>query len=621
MFRYVALIWAAAEAEQNQAAQTLTRRLRTLPRRWREMGERVGLRVFYTDDPNASLSAQRLPLDAGVILGTLFERHRDAEDESPAAKWSANAAAAEKILASRGRWLIDNCWGNYVAVLQAATPQRSWVLKDPTGTLPCFSTDFRGVCVVFSDVADLVATGVFDFAPRPEYLRARLLHGAVVDQSPLENVEQVYRGECLEIDSGTRTRTFCWHPSTFAESDDPIEDAGYAARALRATVLSCTRTLSAQHNSILHRLSGGLDSSIIAACLQNAPNEPRICCYTYYTPGGRSDERPWARIAAEAAGHEHVEWPITPRDICLEQALDMPLSVEPAAAMGYVHRNAVERAIACERAATAVFCGDGGDSGFCADSCVYAVSEYLHRHGLRAEAFRLAAQVALRMEQSTWSVLYRSIRRQLRGSGMEQQRAVVLTASRLLSRALLQTFSTYSHYPHPWFSAVDRVPWALIRRLGMLLSTPEFYNVAPGASAPEVVAPLYSQPAMELFLRIPLYRHFEDGRERGLARRAFVQDVPSQILRRTWKDRSPGAYDELVVRNRKFLRELLLGGVLMEEGLLDHAAVEDALSDRLSKSPVYPGEIFRHLDVEIWARAWLECRQQAAGQKIFASLT
>jgi asparagine synthase (glutamine-hydrolysing) len=119
-----------------------------------------------------------------------------------------------------------------------------------------------------------------------------------------------------------------------------------------------------------------------------------------------------------------------------------------------------------------------------------------------------------------------------------------------------------------------------------------------------VIAPLYSQPVTELLLRIPLDVHFQNGRERGLARKAFAEDLPPEIGRRTWKDRAPEFLDELVQRHRKFLRELLLDGVLVHEGLLDRVAVEDALTDRISTSPVFPGELLRHLDVEVWARDW-----------------
>jgi hypothetical protein len=38
--------------------------------------------------------------------------------------------------------------------------------------------------------------------------------------------------------------------------------------------------------------------------------------------------------------------------------------------------------------------------------------------------------------------------------------------------------------------------------------------------------------------------------------------------------------------------------------MLNRAAVEDALSERISNSSVYPGELLRYLDVEVWARQW-----------------
>ena len=84
---------------------------------------------------------------------------------------------------------------------------------------------------------------------------------------------------------------------------------------MRATVRSCTQTLSAGHASLLHRLSGGLDSSIVAGCLGRASQEPPIACYTFFTPHGRSDERPWARLAAEHSGFEHLEYPVIPAEI------------------------------------------------------------------------------------------------------------------------------------------------------------------------------------------------------------------------------------------------------------------------------------------------------------------
>jgi asparagine synthase (glutamine-hydrolysing) len=97
---------------------------------------------------------------------------------------------------------------------------------------------------------------------------------------------------------------------------------------------------------------------------------------------------------------------------------------------------------------------------------------------------------------------------------------------------------------------------------------------------------------------------FAGGQDRGLARRAFRGDVPQPILGRIWKDRAGNFHDELIRRNCDWLREIFLDGVLVSERLLDRAALERVLSPGLVKSDVFPGELLRHLDTEIWARQW-----------------
>jgi asparagine synthase (glutamine-hydrolysing) len=614
MFRYVALAWDGADPNQANAARMLGDRLQARHKQWGRTGNLAGLCVFHSALRHESLRAYLLPHGNAVLLGSLFHRNHDCSDEGAAAPFTADHRQSEQILASRGRWLIDHVWGNYVAVLRDPVSRRSWAVKDPCGNLPCLRASFGGVQIVFGHLADLVATGLFEFTINPRYLRNRMLHGGVLDHDALNEVERVYRGECAELSDGPRprNRVFHWHPLSFARSSEIIEDAAAAAQAMRATVRSSVRTLCSGHQSVLHRLSGGLDSSIIAACLAAVPDGPDLCCYTYYAPGGRSDERPWARLAAGCHGLKHEEYPITPDDIPLPAILDAPPLVEPIQIMGYLHRSTLEQRISREHEATAVFCGDGGDSGFCGDTFAYAVSEYLRRHGIGMQAFRLAAKVAAITEEASWTVMLKSLRRWRHGAGMEHQRKMMLPASRLLSEELRASYSSVTTFPHPWLSHLHPVPWALVRRLGEMLSSPEFYNVAAGIGAPEVIAPLYSQPAMELFLRIPVDVHFHGGRERGLARRAFAPEVPKEILRRHWKDRAPGFLDRLVQRHRKFLRELLLDGVLVEERLLNRAAVEEALCERISSSAVFPGELLLHLDVEIWARQWRRSGNGAA---------
>ncbi|HEX7113528.1 MAG TPA: asparagine synthase C-terminal domain-containing protein [Steroidobacter sp.] len=610
MFRYVALIWNTADEQQSGTAAVLAQRLRALGPGWSKVFEQRGLQVHCADAHPPSLETQVLPNNAGVIMGTLLARHHDPANEQACAKARIGPTEAERIVATRGNWLIEHAWGNYVAMWQEPNGPRKWILKDPAGALPCFLTSFAQITVVFSNLGDALAMALGPWPVNRYYLSARLMSiGEALDQSPLQGIAQIRRGECVELHPVTMTapRTeFLWNPLRFMHKFEAIDDADTAARLMRATVLACTRALARNHTSILHRLSGGLDSSMVLAALKDDSARPRICCYTYYNPRGRSDERPWARMAARGACDEHIELAVAPSDIDLVEALRMPPLVEPTPVMGYIHRAIVERRLATEQYATAVFNGDGGDSGFCGDSFAHAASSFLTRHGVRRELFRIATQVALRSERSVGRVLLEAIRQRFHRPCMEEQLGAIRASSMLVSRALRESFGPPRRYPHPWFDDLDHVPWEAIWRVGMLIATPDFYNVAdPTDFAPEVIAPLYSQPVVELLLRIPVYRHFEGGRDRGLARRAFEAEVPRAILRRQWKDRAPGFHDELIDHNPDFLRELFLDGVLVREGLLDRAMLEQTLSTRVTRSAVLPAEIFKHLEVEIWARRWL----------------
>jgi asparagine synthase (glutamine-hydrolysing) len=607
MFRYIALVWNATDEQQSRTAESLEERLRA--RRWRRAFAIDGLRVLCADESD-TLRSLPLPNNAGVILGTLFERNRDIDDDSPARRAALSARGSEAILASQGRWLIENCWGNYVALLHDAAAGVVRVLKDPTGTLPCFKTSCEELTILFSHIGDCIELGARGFSVDRAYLRERVLGFIDLDNDALEQVEQIRRGECVEIDPAARptlrSRRFYWDPFTFLQPGSVIEDPTLAAASMRATVRSCTQTLSAGHASLLHRLSGGLDSSIVAGCLARAATQPRIACYTFFNPQGRSDERPWARLAAEHSGFEHLECPVIPAEINFADLARARPATEPLSLLSYMMRSTLDHRLAAERKVTAVFTGDGGDSGFCSDSFPYAVTDYLRRHGPRLAALRLASEVALRTERSTGAVLLSSIRHWLFGAKMREQRLALLMGSQLVSPQLRDSFAMPRSYPHPWFSQLRYVPWDVIRRLGLLVGTPEFYNVIDAAQPqPELIAPLYAQPAIELFLRIPIHVHAEGGRDRGLARRAFVREVPEQILLRQWKDRAPGFHSELLQRNLDFVRELFLDGVLVKEGLLHRAAVEAALAAGPSKTEVLPVEILRHLDVEIWARYWM----------------
>jgi asparagine synthase (glutamine-hydrolysing) len=218
---------------------------------------------------------------------------------------------------------------------------------------------------------------------------------------------------------------------------------------------------------------------------------------------------------------------------------------------------------------------------------------------------RLAAESASILGQTTWHALRRAFQIWLTRRSLTSLASLNHEARKLVTEEVVRA-SEASPAVHPWLAGLQHAPWEPISKLGMLLGTPDLYagQTRPSAAGPEIVAPIYAQPLMELVLRIPADVLFTGGHDRGLARRAFRGDVAQPILNRLWKDRAGDFHDEIIRRNLDWLREVFLDGVLVAEGLLDQAAVERALAPGPVKSGVFPGELLRHLDTEIWARQW-----------------
>lgn len=132
----------------------------------------------------------------------------------------------------------------------------------------------------------------------------------------------------------------------------------------------------------------------------------------------------------------------------------------------------------------------------------------------------------------------------------------------------------------------------------------EFYDPLGRPDDPEPVQPLMSQPLIELCLRIPTYVLTNSGWDRAIARRAFRTEVPREILRRRSKGGLEENVQEILMGNLRAARELLLDGHLVSAGLLHRGRVEEALSDRPTRTAATMAEIFDHLATEAWLRRW-----------------
>lgn len=621
MFRYMTLIWNHESPQQAEVVELVSRRLKSLSQEWQEAFSTPSMRTFLASSLNGALTGHFLSSESGIVLGSLFARNADPNSDAECSTPTLGTRETDLLVQSQGAWLVQNAWGNYVAFVADHHARAKYIIKDPCGALPCYFTVFRGIVIAFSCLSDCTSLRLLPLTINPLYLRRHIVDGGSgFSQHPMEEVRQVFRGECIEVlpeSGGPRiSRKFYWTPTRFSAAENLIEDPTAAATAMRNVVFSSTRSLARSHKSVLLRLSGGLDSSIISGCMKGLAGTT-VRCQTYFNPRGRSDERPWARMAAEHAGFELIECPVLPEEVDLATVLNMPPSVQPLPILGYLQRSSADNKHGLLRNnESAIFTGDGGDSGFCSDSVRYALAEYFHLHRrFNAYSMKLASSIALLRDRSTWAVLLDSLSHWRSGAaGLMLPMETLLKICHTVNPDIVAAYTQSADDQHPWFKDLGRIPCGLTQRLGMTLGPYDLYNVSAdnAASAPETISPLYSQPVMELLLRIPIHVHFENGRDRGLARRAFQGYAPGKILQRHWKDRAPGFHDEMIHRHRGLLREIFLDGVLVGQGFLNKNAIEAALSDAPTKSQVLSGELLNHLATEIWVRQWSSCEQRAA---------
>jgi asparagine synthase (glutamine-hydrolysing) len=605
VFRYVAFVWDDEDAAARGSAGVFAERLQASSPEWAPVLSRKGLQVFCAGIRAGSSEAYRLHQDAGVVLGKLFKGavRRDGDASSTSVPLCIAEDESLKVAASNGRRLIEAYWGRYVAFLQDETASVTRVIRDPTATLPCFTARLAGVQVYFSRMEDAAQLGSHRFSVNWKYIAGALCQSQLqVHLTGLNEVSQVLGGECVEHREGRLSRTFYWNSIEIAGTQ-MVEDASEAAATLRAVSRDCVHSWASSYRGILHLLSGGLDSSIILACLKDAPTRPKMACLNYYSPGSNTDERGYAQLAASAAGCELVERERN-SSVSLESLLRIRKTPMPRDYFFYLDEGRCEADLARSHGAGAVFTGYGGDQLFYQARATFAAADFLMSHGASPALFEVALDAARMDRKSVWHVLGKAAGTRWLGRRWRVQDEQCLRPTSLIRREVAQDISRYSDLVHPWLREQGRAPDGKKFHAYQLLFPADFYNPLGSDSDPESVTPLFSQPLLELAMRMPTWLLTRGGWDRAVARRAFQHDVPRPIVTRRTKGGQEEHAKTILLRNFAFARSLLLDGYLVRERILERDQVTEALSagpTRLANGNV---ELYGCLSAEAWIRHW-----------------
>jgi asparagine synthase (glutamine-hydrolysing) len=134
----------------------------------------------------------------------------------------------------------------------------------------------------------------------------------------------------------------------------------------------------------------------------------------------------------------------------------------------------------------------------------------------------------------------------------------------------------------------------------------------PFADRVEEHHPLMSQPLIELCLRIPIYLLVAGGRQRSLARHAFREYVPPAIYNREDKGGTGTRLVDRIRESAPFLKDLLLDGLLVHEGIVERAALERHLIHGQPLRSSQLTSLLACIAAESWARTWRTASAKAA---------
>ena len=630
MNRLLAIVWDPRNLEAVRALETLNPGAYTTrqPESWVAVYQGPGALVLHHrqhhDKPAQvySLGERR-----GVIVGRLFERRQD--DYSSAARISFDERRSRRIVESAGQYLIDEYWGTYLAIVCDETAGKYHVFRDPVGTAPCYFISHRGVNLFCSHIEDAVRLLPGEFPINSRYLARWLFYPSLMTiQTGLDNVTELPSGERLTFERDTMSRARLWNPVSFACEPD-FSTPEQAAQSLRSTLQTTVNAWASCYGRITHRLSGGLDSSIVAACLAHAPSKPELTFLNlsidvgfdqlrFHRHGldkrteekvraiaGHGDERYFARLVAKRWNVELVQ---RQRDLSMDlrRLWNVRLTTAPSMYFTQLEMDDAELELVQTHRPEAFFSGQAGDSVLLATLQALPAIDYARLHGLRRGLWdQIVASCAL-SKDSLWSVLGKTLSSGLLGRPYVPPLSI-LDRPTLLNQVFTAEDFGSSIVELPNYAALPPGKQNHVR--GVAWSAFHEFVFGSGQHA-EHIDPLNSQPVWEQMLRLPTYTLLVGGVSRGLARRAFADVLPSEIRRRQVKGTGGPFYQHLLRRNKALVRETLLDGLLVKENYFDRDKLDACLGQEDPSITIPAHVLLCYLAAEIWLRQWREISQR-----------
>ncbi len=270
-----------------------------------------------------------------------------------------DAEVALRLLAARGIAAVARLDGMFAFALWEPRSRTLQLARDRFGIKPLYVWQ-DGVTVAFASELGALLAGGFPPDRRLDLLALRhLLDQKYVppERAIVEGVRSLPPASVLEVTPAESKRWCYWRPPAVLPTASPgaAEEVAQRLRAAAARQLVADVPLGVF-------LSGGVDSSLVAALAQEAAGRPLQAFTVSFDDSGRLDEAPAARRTAAHLECCHHVLAIDPREVAgdlerLAASLDSPLGDATAIPTWYVSRLARTQV-------TVALSGEGADELF-----------------------------------------------------------------------------------------------------------------------------------------------------------------------------------------------------------------------------------------------------------------
>jgi asparagine synthase (glutamine-hydrolysing) len=337
---------------------------------WMSADRRIGLAHRRLSVLDLSDSAHQPMCDPARGLSMVFngeiynfqELRGELESLGHAFRSTGDTEVALAAYAQWGWQCLDRLEGMFAIAIHDSARDALFLARDRSGEKPLYYRHHRHGFAFASELKALMADRTLRREVDPDALRDYLAYGYVIGaRSMLRGVAKLPPAHCMTYklrDNSLQLRRY-W--------DLPPFETGRAATIdelcdeLEVLLRQSVRRRLLADVPVGVMLSGGVDSSLIAALAAEVSGK-RVKTFTASFPGAaREDEAPHARLVASHIGTEHTELRVDASSVDLLPELARQYD-EPLADHSMVPTYALAREV--RRQVTVALGGDGGDELF-----------------------------------------------------------------------------------------------------------------------------------------------------------------------------------------------------------------------------------------------------------------